>query len=283
MKYYNLNFSVLMSIYKNEHPEYFDKALNSILKDQSLITDDLVLVVDGPISSELEKVIQKYKKEFENIFNIFRLENNVGLGKALNYGLNFCKNNIVARADTDDICFFNRFEKQVKYMFENENVDVCGSYTSEFNLNVDDSFYVRKVPIENVDIYKLAKFRNPINHMSVVFRKDRIIDVGSYEDLLYVEDYYLWAKCMSNNYIFYNIPEPLVYARVGNGMIKRRGNKKSIESYKSLYTYMLKKKLINNFNFIKNMTMIIIFMYMPNNIKEISYNILLRPKKNKAN
>lgn len=269
-------FSVLMSVYIKENPNYFKQSLESIMIKQKIQPDELVLVVDGPVTTELNNVIREFEEMFTNKFFVYRLEKNVGLGNALNYGLKYCNYNIIARADSDDICAPDRFKIQIEEMMNNPEIDICGSYIGEFYSNPENIMHTRIVPIDNESIYKMAKFRNPINHMSVIFKKDKIINIGSYENLPYVEDYYLWVKSMNSNLKFKNIGKTLVFARVGNGMVSRRGNKQYIKSWKVLNTYMLKNKMINRFIYIRNMISVNAFIYMPISVKENLYKYILR-------
>ena len=138
-------FSVLMSIYSKENPAFFDLSLNSILCDQTIIPNEFVLVCDGPLNEELEKVMEKYLILYPDILKIYRLEENGGLGEALQYGLTKCSNELVARADSDDICVNNRFEIQLKYFEEHPETDILGGNINEFQNSINE----RKKHIKN--------------------------------------------------------------------------------------------------------------------------------------
>jgi glycosyltransferase involved in cell wall biosynthesis len=94
-------FSVLLSVYYKENPLYFRISLDSIF-NQTVLPTEIVLVKDGPLTSELDTVIEEYKLKYP-ILKILPLIKNVGLGKALNEGLKYCSYELVARMDTDDI------------------------------------------------------------------------------------------------------------------------------------------------------------------------------------
>ena len=269
-------FSVLMSVYYKELPEAFDLALSSILEKQTLLPDEFVLVCDGPLSEELDNIINKYVTKFEDIMKVYRLESNVGLGKALNYGLERCTYNYIARADSDDICNRYRFEKQMRYLIDNPDVDVIGSNIEEFNDVPGDIGLEKKMPKTEKEILKMSRFRNPFNHMTVVFKKNVIESVGSYQHLPYLEDYYLWVRVLSKGYKVYNIDEPLVNARIGNGMVKRRGEKQYISSWRKLNIFMLSQGMINYACYSRNMLAVRLFIYIPNNVREIVYKNILR-------
>lgn len=269
-------FSVLMSVYYKEKAEYFELSLKSILIEQSVKPNEVVLVCDGHLTDELNYVIEKYVEKFPNILKVYRLETNQGLGRALNYGLEQCSYPLVARADSDDICTKNRFEVQLDYMKCNPTVAVVGSNIAEFDCDIDKICSIKKMPTMHSELIKLAKIRNPLNHMAVMFRKKDILAVGSYQHIPWVEDYYLWVRMISAGKKIANINQVLVYARVGNGMVERRGNKEYIESWKKLNMYMLKNQMISKFEKIRNMVMIKVFVYMPNGLKKFAYKNVLR-------
>ncbi len=214
-----MKFSVLMSLYYKERPEFLEECLLS-LKNQSCSPDEVVIVEDGVLTDGLYDCL----KRWESILPIIRVEikANVGLGRALNHGLQYCRNDIVARMDTDDICDFRRFEKQLS-MFEVSEIDVCGSWVSEFDTSADNITSYRKTPEKHDEILSISKFRNPLNHPAVMYRKSAVLDVGGYDDVLYFEDYHLWLKLIACEYRFYNIQEPLVSMRAGIGQLSRRG------------------------------------------------------------
>ncbi|WP_260863433.1 glycosyltransferase [Citrobacter sp. Marseille-Q6884] len=229
-------FSVLISLYNNEKSSYLDDCFNSLFI-QTLPASEIVLVLDGPISKNLMTVVEKWKGKLP--LKIFPITVNVGLGKALNYGLNKCCNDIVCRMDTDDICIPERFEKQINYLVKHPDLCALGSAIQEFNGKDKGKIRFSKAGHNNIVNY--AKRRNPLNHMTVVFRKKYVLDVGGYLHHLYMEDYNLWLRLISAGYELDNLEEPLVNARVGEGMIKRRKGWRYIQSEYKLY--MLKKQL----------------------------------------
>lgn len=105
-------YSVLMSVYSKENPAWLKLAIESI-QDQTLPTSDFVLVCDGPLTPELDGVIAEKHCQMGEILMVVRLEKNVGLGNALNEGIKHCRNELVARMDSDDIAYPDRCEKQV--------------------------------------------------------------------------------------------------------------------------------------------------------------------------
>lgn len=229
-----MKFSVLMSVYKFEKKEYLNDALKSLLY-QKLKHSELILVEDGPISQDVKHIIQKYK----NILNIrsVKIKKTVGLGKALNIGLKFCKYELVARMDTDDISLPNRFKLQISYMKKNLDIAVLGCYVREFS--DDKTTYVKKLPTKFRKIIKFAKFRNPLAHPSVIFRKSIIRSVGGYPNF-FPEDYALWLILLKANYKIINLPKVLLKMRTNSDFFNRRGIKYFLGEIKII---LLQKKL----------------------------------------
>ncbi|EJT6478053.1 glycosyltransferase [Clostridium perfringens] len=269
-------FSVLMSVYNGENNENFSKALESILDKQTLKPNEFVLIVDGVINEKLDIVIKNYKKKYPSILKVYRLKENVGLGKALNYGLSKCEYNIIVRADSDDINIPNRFKLQMEKFKQDSSIDVLGGNIDEFNENYNKPINVKNMPLTHLEIVKMAKTRNPINHMTFAFKKHIIENSGAYKHLPYLEDYYLWIRVILNGGKFENLNQCLVHARVGNGMLERRSNKQLILSWKFLNKYMKDNNIIGEYNYLKNMILRQIFIYIPIPIKKIIYNKLLR-------
>ena len=271
-----LRFSVLMSVYEKECPVFFDEALGSILIHQTRIPDEFVLVCDGPLTPGLEAVIAKYLAMFPSLLKVFRLEENRGLGHALNYGLDKCTCDWVARADSDDICVETRFEEQLRFLASYPDTDIVSSYIDEFREDPRSPERVKIMPTDHNGILKMAKSRNPINHMAVIFRKSVIEAAGSYLPLPYVEDYYLWVRAIAQGAKLANVGAVLVHARIGNGMEARRSNPKQISGWRTINLFMLKKKMINVFDYLKNICAVTAFVLFPAKAKQLLYRRILR-------
>ncbi|MEH7159006.1 glycosyltransferase [Neobacillus drentensis] len=271
-------FSVLMAVYHKEVPEFFDTAIESILCRQTLRPNEFVLICDGPLTKELDDVLKKYENLFPNITRIYRLDKNGGLGNALAFGLSKCTYSLIARADSDDLCDSTRFEKQIEFLRKNPKVDVLGTFIEEFDTDYKLPVNQKVLPTTHDDICKMATFRNPINHMTVMFKKEIIIKCGSYQHLPYLEDYYMWVRAIENGATLSNLDEYLVHARIGNGMVQRRSNKKYIESWKILNQYMLKHKMVSIGKYFRNLLLIRLFVYMPVSLKGLVYKNILRRK-----
>lgn len=270
-----MDFSVLMSVYSKENPKFLQEAIESITISQTLQPSEIILIEDGPLPQELTATIQRLVEQYP-IIRVYSLPENIGLGKALNYGLTKCQYDWVARMDSDDIAAQDRFEKQVAYIKEHPEVVVLGSHITEFNQEPSDAQQMRKVPLSHDEIQKMATSRNPMNHMTVFLRKDCITELGSYHHVPYVEDYELWLRVLAAGYQMANIDDYLVYARIGNGMAYRRSNRIYISSWRTINQFMLEKQMIRPHQFVKNMIAIRGFIYTPVAIKEFIYKAILR-------
>ncbi|OBS93553.1 hypothetical protein A9259_16820 [Vibrio cyclitrophicus] len=226
----NSNFSklsVLMSLYHAELPEHLDACLNSMMK-QTCSADEIVIVFDGPLTKELYEMVELWEARLP--IKTVKLQDNIGLGRALNFGLNHCKHEIIARMDTDDIALPSRFEKQLKLFFIEPELDICGSSIDEFYCKPDVVRSRRIPPLSHDDILSTCALKNPFNHMTVMYKKSKVLSVGSYQDLPWMEDWYLWLRMLSSGCQGKNINESLVLARTGLTMMARRSGIKYIQS-----------------------------------------------------
>lgn len=270
-----MKFSVLISVYYKENPQYFDQALASVM-NQTVVPDQVVLVKDGPLGLKLEEVIERWTSRYPEKFKVVPLEDNMGLATALRIGLEHCDYDYVARMDSDDICLADRFEKQLLFLKKNPHVDLVGSYIAEFGDDSTKPRFVRQVPVENNDVKRMMKSRSPVNHVTAFFKKNAIIDSGSYRDGEPVEDYDLWVRMMLNAKVIMNLPEVLVLVRVGDGMYKRRGNKRYINSWFRIQKSMYSAGFVSLWRLMWNAVCISVFIYLPPSVKMVTYKHFLR-------
>ena len=268
-----MEFSVLMSLYSKEKPEYYDACLHSIYA-QSLPASEVIIVYDGPVTSELMAVTDNWSRHL-NIL-VEKLPINVGLGPALNAGIQKCAYEIIFRMDTDDVCRHDRFEKQMSFMSANPDVGLLGSWISEFDVDVKSCHAERRVPSTYDEIIKQARHRNPFNHMTVCFRKSVVIKSGCYQNDYLYEDYALWVRVIMSGCRVANIPESLVFARVGNGMELRRGGLEYALSEIKVQRRFLKLGFITVWDLIVNFTLRIPVRLMPGNVRKFVYRFFLR-------
>ncbi len=196
-------------------------AMESILI-QTVPPDEIVLVKDGPLTLQLDSIIDKYSASSKIPCKIISLKKNIGLGEALSAGIKYCSYEWVARMDADDIALPDRFDKQFTYLDKYPNIDILGGWICEFDKSSEHCEKERRVPLAHKEIAKFAKYRNPMNHMTVVFKKEAIESVGGYLPMNGFEDYYLWMRMFLKGKVFANLNEVVVKARAGNEMIRRR-------------------------------------------------------------
>jgi glycosyltransferase involved in cell wall biosynthesis len=205
-------YSVLMSLYYKEKPEYLKLSIDSML-NQTVLPDEIVIVKDGPLTEELEAVLQEYLLKHPTIFKIVSSEKNIGLGRALNLGLEHCKNELVARMDTDDISKPYRCEKQLKRFEEKPDLSIVGAWVDEFHTSPDKVISTRVVPTESDEIYNYAKRRSAFNHPAVMYRKSAVLENNGYSDLRRNQDVELFGRMLFAGCKAENIGESLLYFR----------------------------------------------------------------------
>ena len=219
-------YSVLLSLYKKEHPEYLRLALDSMI-NQTIAPDEIVLVEDGPLTDELYAVVEEYKERLRIVIN----EKNLGLGLALNEGLKECRNELVARMDTDDISKPDRCEKQLKRFEEKPELDIVGSHIDEFVGTPNNVISQRRVPTSSEAIYEYAKKRSAFNHPTVMFRKRVVMTEGGYLDLKRNQDVELFGRMLFHGHKAENIDEALLWFRSSDELAARRKSWENTKSY----------------------------------------------------
>lgn len=272
-----MNYSVLMSVYVKDNPKWLEESIESIL-NQTVKTNDFVIVKDGPVTKEIECVINKYVSFYPDIFNILSLEENCGLGPALNKGLLLCKNELVARMDSDDIAKSNRVEKQLEVFNSNDSIDIVGTNAIEFIDNIDNVIDYAVFPESNYEIYKYSKWRNPFCHPSIMFKKSKVIKAGNYQKCYLCEDYDMWIRMIQNNCVCYNIQNAYLYWRVGTDFYKRRSGIKYTRSILSFLRKQYKNGFLSFYEYSKACIIRSVGYMIPNSLRRFIYKRFLRKK-----
>lgn len=268
-----MGFSVLMSVYKKEHPKYLAEALDSVF-EQTLPPDEVVLMEDGPLTEELEQVIGEYKERYPAL-KTYQFKENVQLGRALAKGVELCSHELVARMDTDDIAVPNRFEQQYSYMQEHPDVAVCGGWMEEFN-DAETYSKVKRMPESDEEIRRYAKYRNPLNHMTVMFRRQSVLLAGNYRHFPYLEDYDLWGRMLVKPGEFYNIPKVLVRMRNNDNVYERRGGFSYFRQYLGLRKIQRKIGLTNRWEYAMAIILTLLITLQPASLRKFIYQKILR-------
>lgn len=267
-----------MSVYKKEKAEYLKLALNSVI-NQTLTPDEIVLVQDGELTEELYAVIEEYKQKYPAIVKSYALKQNQGLGKALNYGMEKCSNELIARMDTDDIAEPDRFKLQVQEFIKDKELALCGGQIAEFADNPNEITGYRNVPLKHNEILKFCKKRNPFNHMTVMFNKQAVQNVGGYQHMPYFEDYWLWARMLKAGFKAKNVDVVLVKVRAGQDMIARRGGWHYVKCIAKFEKALYKIGIINLFDLLVYTILRSIVAIIPESLRLVIYKWKLRKKK----
>lgn len=269
------NYSVLMSVYKKEKPEYLKMSMNSMW-DQTVPTNDFVLMCDGPLTPELDDVIAEMKKAHGSALNIYRFKENGGLGRSLRVGVKKCKNDLIARMDSDDISRPYRCEKELAVFNSHPDVSVVGGIIEEFSTTPDHIDAIRAVPETNEEIIKFAKVRNPFNHPSAMYKRADVLKAGNYPKTRYIQDYYLWVDMLIAGMKGYNIQEPLVWMRADQNLFKRRGGKLYVQIQVNLFKKMRDAGFITEWQYLKSATIRVLSASSPVWLRRFVFEKVLR-------
>jgi hypothetical protein len=252
-----MEFTVLMPVHEAIEFDIFKKSVNSVINN-TLLPTEFLIIVDGNISSQKRIFLLKTKKKNKFINIVFK--NKLGLVKILNYGLKIAKYKLIARSDADDINHKNRFFEQVNF-FKKNKVDILGSNINE---NINGKKFIKKVP-KNPSLFHFYCL-NPINHMTVMFKRDKIIKLGSYPNIKYKEDYALWFLAKIRGYAIANLDISLVNSRIDSMTMKRRKNIQAILSEFRLYFFLIKKNIFLIFTLSFSLFFRVFFLILPTSV-----------------
>ena len=269
-------FSLLMPVHGGIRPQYFAGAIESVV-EQSLSPQEIVLVKDGWISRELDDVIRKWRDSHSRLIRCIGLKKNMGMAHALQIGLGQCAHSLIARMDADDVSVEDRFEKQVSFLHQNPGIDVLGGWISEFSRHPHMVDAVRKVPITHEEIASMAPFRCPLNHMTVMYRKEAVLACGGYNQRFGgLGDYDLWARMLLEGSKMWNLPEVLVHARATHEFYGRRGGWQYARVELMLEREFLRIGFIGLFHFLFNVSVRLGVRLVPHGLRAMFYSDILR-------
>ncbi len=272
-----VKLSVLMSVYYKEKPEYARECFESLLK-QTVQADEWVIVEDGRLTNDLYTLLDEYQKQYPDLIKRVPLEENQGLGLALRAGVPECKNEMIARMDTDDIARADRFEKQLDEFKKDPSLDICGSHIIEFEGTLEHELSRRKVPVDHKAIIEYQKTRSAFNHMTVMYKKSVVLRAGNYEHCPLMEDDMLWVRMIQAGAKCSNIDDFLVYARTGTAMIERRGGWAYYKKYRNGKKMIKATGYISEKDYMKAMAPQLIVSMMPKRLRLWLFTKLLREK-----
>lgn len=247
------NFSVLIPLYHKDDPASFDLALSSVIRDQTVKPTEVVVVVDGRINDELEAVLSRWESECDLIRSI-RMVENVGISLALQEGLRHCQYEYIMRMDSDDICYPRRFEVQMQYMLNNPDVTMISSSVEQFDFSMKEKVGERLLPSHSGDVRKFARFRTPVNHMAVCFRKEQVVGAGGYPDTRYpFEDWWMCLRCIAAGLKVENVSEYLVAVRTGEAFYARRSGLDYVKMEVKALCAMRREGVMSDVDFLINL------------------------------
>jgi len=267
--------SVLMSVYHKEKAEYLRECFDSLLS-QTIPANEWLIVEDGPLTPELYQVLEEYQNKYPALIRRVPLEQNMGLGLALREGVYHCKNEMIARMDTDDICVADRFERQLKEFKDDSKLDICGSHIIEFEGCVEHVLSKRKVPLTDEEIRQYQKRRSAYNHMTVMFKKSTVLMAGNYENAPLMEDDMLWTRLIIAGAKGKNIDDYLVYARTGLAMLDRRGGFSYFKKYKASRKKVYQLGLASYSDYLYTIMIQFVVALCPKKLRRIIFTKLLR-------
>lgn len=270
------DLSAVMSVYKNDSPVFFQQAIDSVLK-QTLQPKEFIIVVDGPVGNDLNDVIAL--AELHPYVKIVRLEQNCGAGAARKIAIRECTTEFVALMDADDICIEDRFEIQM-HEFNDENIGVVGGRIEEFKIEPGDLGIIRDNPTTPEEIYSFGKWRNPINHVTLMYRMSHYNLVGGYSNVRHIEDWELISRFLVNQVSILNIPKTLVHVRSSNAMVVRRRKWPKFFGRMAVFWVMYRNKYFGLHNYLGNVLIFVVLRLLPAWITANLYKNVLRKKNN---
>lgn len=270
-------YSVLMSVYYKEQAEFLDYSIKSMI-NQTIPPDEFVIVEDGPLTKELNDIIDSYQNKFEELFNIIKIPVNGGLGLALQKGVLKCKNELIARMDSDDYSFPDRMEKELEIFDEHPEFGLVGTNVNEFKENIEQVICQVVLPESQEEIYEFSKKRCPFRHPTLLYKKSEVLKAGNYREFYLCEDYDLYVRMLTNGCQCFNIQEPLVYMRIGSDFYKRRGGWKYMMAVLHFKNEQLKSGFFNFYDYFKSTIPHILVCLMPNKLRDYTYKNFLRKR-----
>lgn len=268
-----MEFSVLLSVYSKEKASHLRECFKSISR-QTLKPNEIVLVEDGPLTDELYAEINTIQSKYSNLV-LIKLDECRGLGNALREGMKHCSYPYIARMDTDDVCIPSRFRIQAAFLEQHPDIDICSSWMYEFKSNPENIITTKKLPESHQELEKYARKRNPLNHPTVMFRKEAVEKAGGYLDFPLFEDYYLWARMFVAGCKFHNIQKPLLLFRSSSAFKRRGGLKYAITECKLQHEFH-RIGFISSAQMLKNILVRFPLRIIPTSLRKVIYILFLR-------
>ena len=271
-------YSVLMPVYEKERPEYLKESIESML-DQTVFPDQFVLVKDGPLTDELEKIIADFVKAHKDLFTIVTLSRNSGLGVALDEGLKHCRNELVARMDSDDISLPNRCERQLKLYGKRPELSIVSGNIGEFENDPEHIIAIRDVPEKQKEIMKRMRRRSAFNHPAVMFRKSEVIRCGGYGTLRRKQDHVLFSHMLHSGCEAYNIQDVVLLFRANKSSVSRKVSSENVRNYILAQKINYKRRECSLFDFLYVCLTQTAAMILPESVTDFFRVLLFRNRR----
>ncbi len=249
----NMKYSVLMSVYNKEKPKYLETAIESMLA-QTETPDEFIIIKDGPLTAELDEVINAYVCKYPDLFTVISNEVNMGLGPALRKGVERSRNEYIARMDSDDYSRPERCREELEILKNDPELGMVGSFEAEFTGEIDNIVCIHRIPEHDDEIKKYMRRRCAVLHPTVIFRRSEVIRAGNYgSESVYplYEDYDLFARMVFDADVkCYNIQKDLYCIRTGEDFYERRGGVKYAKTVLRFKWNLMRKKHMSLLDFI---------------------------------
>ncbi|MCW2886826.1 MAG: hypothetical protein QOE54_3501 [Streptosporangiaceae bacterium] len=268
-------FALLLTVYGGDQPDHVRAAFHSAVPQQTRPPDQVILVQDGPVPSELAGCLAELRVSSPVEVTFITLRHNGGLGPALDAGLTASRYDVVARMDADDVSMPRRFEVQLPLI--EKGADLVGAGLLEFGTDLDDIRGCRTPPVHPSDIARYARLHDPFNHPTVIYRRSAVLAAGGYGDVPLMEDYWLFVRMIANGAKVANVSEPLVYYRVGEGAFERRGGRALLRSELRLQRRLLGHGFTSRAQYIRNVTLRGGYRLVPTWLRRPIYRQLVAP------
>jgi glycosyltransferase involved in cell wall biosynthesis len=268
-------FSLLLPVHASDQAEFVRQAFRSAVHEQTLRPDHVVVVRDGPVPEPLARCIDELRADSPVPVVFVPLEQNYGLGPALDAGLAASPHDVIARMDSDDIAMPQRFAVQLPVIAA--GADIVGAGMFEFGRDTDDIVGCRTPPSDPADIARYARIHDPFNHPTVVYRRSAVLAAGGYGDLPLMEDYWLFARMLANGAHAANVPEPLVYYRVGAGAYQRRGGRMLLRSELALQRRLRVEGFTSPAQYARNVAIRGGYRLLPWWVRRTAYRLMVAP------
>ncbi len=266
--------SAVVTVYSGTNPGYFTEALESVL-GQTQKSDDIIIIADGAIDNNLDKLINEYTNRYKHI-TFEKLPKNAGAAAARNHGASLAKNELIAIIDDDDISLPERFSKQIAEFNRDESLTGVGGQLAEFENNDPKKLTsIRKVPTEHSEIYQFSKRRSPINDPTMMWQKTVFIKHGGYpEGWRRGMDYALVMSLLVQGHKIANLEDIVLHYRIDSDNLKRRGAK--LGQKIALQKYFLQNGYISTKDFTATSAGLVAMKIVPPAVKKMLYKRFLR-------